>query len=88
MALIVLTEDEPHDALKRLFKRSAYVVVPVSIMFIKYFPEIGRKAGPWATASMNTGDHHGKEPVGSGLPNPGFLFVLASITDHTRAEGH
>ena len=41
MALIVLTEPDPEEALKRLMKRCAYVVVPVSILFIKYYPRIG-----------------------------------------------
>ena len=42
MALIVLTEPDPEEALIRLMKRCAYVVVPVSILFIKYYPELGR----------------------------------------------
>ncbi len=33
MALIVLTEPDPKEALIRLMKRCAYVVVPVSILF-------------------------------------------------------
>ena len=47
MALIVLTEPDPEEALKRLMKRCAYVVVPVSILWIKYYPELGRGFSPW-----------------------------------------
>ena len=36
MALIVLTEPDPEEALTRLMKRCAYIVVPVSILWIKY----------------------------------------------------
>ena len=41
MALIVLTEPDPEEALIRLMKRCAYVVVPVSILWIKYYPRVG-----------------------------------------------
>ncbi len=47
MALIILTEPNPEEALIRLMKRCAYVVVPVSIFWIKYYPELGRGYDPW-----------------------------------------
>jgi exopolysaccharide production protein ExoQ len=47
MALIVLTEPDPEEALTRLMKRCAYVVVPVSILFIKYYPNLGRATSAW-----------------------------------------
>src|SRR5438128_579043 len=51
MALIVLTEPDPKEALIRLMKRCAYVVVPVSILFSKYYPELGRGFTPWGAAT-------------------------------------
>src|SRR5437870_6327252 len=42
MALIVLTEPDPEEALTRLMKRCAYVVVPISILWSKYYPQLGR----------------------------------------------
>src|SRR6266581_8907890 len=52
MALIVLTEPNPEEALTRLMKRCAYVVVPVSILWIKYYPELGRDFSPWGGAMI------------------------------------
>ena len=43
MALVLLTEPDPGEAIARLMKRSAYVFVPLSILFIKYYIFIGRK---------------------------------------------
>ena len=54
MALIVLTEPNPEEALIRLMKRCAYVVVPVSILFIKYYPELGRGFEPVGRGSDRT----------------------------------
>ena len=42
MALIVLTEADPEEALTRLMKRCAYVLLPVSILWMKYYPQLGR----------------------------------------------
>src|SRR5438132_7582200 len=55
MVLIILTEPNPDQAVKTLLKRCAYVVVPVSILFIKYYPELGRSFDPWTGEPTNTG---------------------------------
>ncbi len=53
MALIVLTDPNPEEALTRLMKRCAYVVIPVSILWIKYYPELGRGFSPWGGVTNN-----------------------------------
>src|SRR5215813_2040066 len=55
MALIVLTEPDPEEALIRLMKRCAYVVVPVSILFIKFYPQLGRTFEQWTGLQAYTG---------------------------------
>lgn len=55
MALIVITEPDPKEALTRLLKRLAYVLVPLSVLFIKYYPEWGRGFSAWTGAAMNQG---------------------------------
>jgi O-antigen ligase len=42
MVLIILTDPDPFVALKRLFSRIGFVVVPLSVLFIKYYPALGR----------------------------------------------
>src|SRR5439155_15310069 len=42
MVLILFTEPAPEEAFTTLMKRSAYVLVPFSILFIKYYPDLGR----------------------------------------------
>lgn len=41
MVMIVITEDEPFEAIKRIFRRCAYVLIPCSVLLVKYFREIG-----------------------------------------------
>jgi exopolysaccharide production protein ExoQ len=74
MALIVLTEPNPDEAVKRLMKRCAYVVVPVSILFIKYYPELGRGFDPWTGEAMNNGIAENKNMLGADLLILGFFF--------------
>jgi exopolysaccharide production protein ExoQ len=42
MVLIVLTEPIPLDAIKRLITRVSFVLLPLSVLFIKYYPALGR----------------------------------------------
>ena len=43
MVLIVLSEPNWQAALKRLLARMGFLLVPVSILFIRYYPELGRR---------------------------------------------
>lgn len=47
MILIVLTDTDPLEAISTLLRRCAYVLITLSIVLIKYFPELGRAYGPW-----------------------------------------
>jgi O-antigen ligase len=73
MALIVLTEPDFKESLTRLMKRCAYVVVPVSILWIKYYPELGRGFTDWGVA-MNKGIAMGKNLLGADCLVLGFFF--------------
>jgi exopolysaccharide production protein ExoQ len=74
MALIVLTEPDPEEALIRLMKRCAYVVVPVSILFIKFYPELGREYDPWTGLPMSNGIATSKNMLGADCLILGFFL--------------
>jgi exopolysaccharide production protein ExoQ len=73
MALIVLTEPDPIEALIRLMKRCAYVVVPVSILWIKYYPALGRGFNEWG-AAISRGVALDKNMLGADCLILGFFF--------------
>jgi exopolysaccharide production protein ExoQ len=73
MALIILTEPNPDQAIKTLLKRCAYVVVPVSILFIKYYPQWGMGFDEWGTAT-NTGITTNKNALGADCLILGYFF--------------
>jgi O-antigen ligase len=42
MALVILTEERPYQALGVLLRRLAFLLIPLSVLFARYFPELGR----------------------------------------------
>lgn len=75
MALIVLTDPNPEEAVKRLMKRCAYVIVLVSILWIKYYPQLGRGFEPWSGEASNNGIAENKNSLGVDLLILGFFFL-------------
>jgi len=55
MILIVLTDADPLAATKRLYARGAFVLLPLSVLFIKYYPDLGRSYNPWTWMPMYSG---------------------------------
>jgi O-antigen ligase len=74
MALIVLTEPDVEEALTRLMKRCAYVVVSVSILWIKYYPQLGMSYDDWSGMQIIQGIAFGKNALGADCLILGFFF--------------
>jgi exopolysaccharide production protein ExoQ len=74
MALIVLTESDPEAAVRRVLKRMAYVLLLVSILLIKYYPQYGRGWDPWTGLSGNNGVGHNKNELGYDCLISGLFF--------------
>lgn len=74
MVLIIFTEPDPEEALVRLMKRCAYVILPVSILWIKYYPALGRTASPWG-GMTNSGIAGGKNQLGGICSILGLFFL-------------
>jgi hypothetical protein len=55
MILIVLTEQQPVAALRRLITRIGFILLPISLLFIKYYPYLGRTYDYWSGAQMAIG---------------------------------
>ena len=74
MALIVFTEPDFNEALTRLMKRCAYVVVPVSILWIRYYPQLATSYDDWSGLQMIAGISVGKNGLGADCLILGFFF--------------
>jgi hypothetical protein len=72
IALVLLTELRPYDSLITTIRRLAYFLMPVSLLFIRYYPQYGR------------GYTYGGAPVYSGAADQkntlGLLCLLTALS--------
>jgi exopolysaccharide production protein ExoQ len=74
MALIILSEPNFEEGLVQLMKRAAFVIVPVSVLFIKYYLHLGTRNDPWSGSQMCVGITTGKNELGADCLIFGFFF--------------
>ncbi|MGA2243435.1 MAG: O-antigen ligase family protein [Verrucomicrobiota bacterium] len=79
MVLVLLTEPDFETAMTVLLKRMTYVVVPVSICFIKYFPQWGRGFSSWTGQGYDTGITEGKNDLGVDCLILGFFYFWYTL---------
>jgi O-antigen ligase len=75
MVLILFTEPDFEVALTVLMKRVAYVIVPISILFIKYYPAYGRGYSEWTGQVAYYGITFGKNALGYDCLILGLFFT-------------
>jgi hypothetical protein len=76
VALVLLTEREPMDVLRVVYVRLAYLLFPLSVVLIKYFPAIGRTASRGGDAMFCGAAYH-KSALGLIV----FLLSLLVVID-------
>jgi O-antigen ligase len=64
MVLIVLTDFDPVASLSQFLARPGFVLVPLSILLIRYYPSLGREYSPWTGEVFNIGVATGKNGLG------------------------
>jgi len=64
MVLVVLSDREPTAAIKRLLARTTYLLIPLSVLFIKYYPVLGKGYGRWDWKPFYTGVTMNKNTLG------------------------
>jgi exopolysaccharide production protein ExoQ len=75
MVLVVLTDPDQPAAIKRVFAHSAFLLIPTSVLLIKYFPDIGRGYDQWTGGAMYTGVSTSK----NALAWDSLIFGLATL---------
>jgi O-antigen ligase len=88
IVLVLLTEPDPIESIKAMIRRYAYVAIPLSIVFIKYYPHIGRTFHPWTGLVAYCGISYGKNSLGYISMICGIFFFWNLLTiwrqDNTR----
>lgn len=79
MVLVVLTDGKPLEAMKAVFVRSAALLLPMSVLFIRFIPEFGRTYHVWTGEMMYTGVTTHKNSLGV-LVLVSLMFVVWDFT--------
>jgi exopolysaccharide production protein ExoQ len=65
MVLIVLTDPDPAVSVKKFLTRTAFLLIPASILLIKYYPDMGRYWDKWEGFTFYSGVATDKNMLGA-----------------------
>ena len=83
VAMVIMSEAAPRKALATLLRRTAYVLIPFSLVLIKYYPEFGRRYARWSGVEMWTGVTGQKNELGR-LCMISIFFLLCALYQRRR----
>ncbi len=86
MALVVLTDLAPGEAMRAICVRVSYLCIPLSVILIRYFPEWGRAYGGYDKSEVmwvGVSDH--KNTLGV-LAMVGAVFLLWDVLESRRKD--
>jgi exopolysaccharide production protein ExoQ len=75
VALVILTEANPLQAFRAVFVRCALVLIPLSLIFIRYFPHLGRTYNRHSGGMEVTGVTFQKNSLGTMILACGLIFL-------------
>ena len=78
--LVVLSDPRPLEAVRALLRRLCYLLIPLSILVIKYFPQIGKEYEFWSGASLFVGAATSKNMLGAACLVSGIFFFWDTVT--------
>jgi O-antigen ligase len=87
MILVVLTDNNKLLAIRRLLTRVSFVLIPVSVLLIKYYPYIGRTYNPWSWEPMYSGVTTGKNLLGMTCLLGGLASLWSLLLAHALPKG-
>jgi len=75
MVLIVLTDKDPFNATRTLMRKFGFVLIPLSIVLIKYYPNLSRSYNRWTYATLYSGVALTKNSLGVICLISGIYFL-------------
>ena len=87
MILIILTEKDNVQAFKAVFSRYTYFAIPLSVLFIKYIPAMGRYYNRWTWEPGYSGISTNKNELGCVLFVCGLWLVWDLVEMRKSSSG-
>jgi O-antigen ligase len=76
---VVLSDPHPLEAMRTLLRRLSYLSIPLSVMLIKYYPEIGAQYEVWTGLKMLVGATTSKNMLGVLCLVTGIFFFWDTV---------
>jgi O-antigen ligase len=75
MVMVILTDPNPRLAFRKFLSSSAFLLIPLSVLLIKYYPEFGRTYLFWVWTPVYTGVTQSKNGLGYNC----LIFGLSTL---------
>jgi O-antigen ligase len=86
MILVVLSDPRPLEAVGTLLRRLSYLLLPLCILLIRYYPNIGMQYDFWTGARMFVGATTGKNMLGVLCLISGLFFFWDTVTRWSKRK--
>ena len=80
IALVIVSDSRPAAAIGGVLRRVCYIFIPLSVVLIRYYPELGVTYDPWTGARAYQGASLSKNGLGGLCLISGIFFVWDSVT--------
>src|SRR5271166_5735841 len=87
MVLVVLSDQNPIQAVRFLLARCCYLLLPLSVLLIKYFPELGRYYDGWVGTPFYCGVTTDKNMLGMTLFACSLSLIWMLLQPDRRRTG-
>jgi exopolysaccharide production protein ExoQ len=77
--LVVLSDPRPLEAVRTLLRRLCYLLIPLSILIYKYFPEMGKQYDQWTGIASFVGTTTSKNMLGAVCLISGLFFFWDTV---------
>lgn len=77
--LVALSDPHPLEAVRTLLRRVSYLIIPLSVLLIKYFPALGKQFGFWSGAAQFVGATTSKNMLGVVCLISGVFFFWDTV---------
>lgn len=86
MALLILSEQNPFQALESVFRRVSYILLPFSLLLIKYFPNLGVEYDAWTGTPLWVGVSTQKNGLGQICTLLSSVLIWATLQKWRNGE--
>jgi len=80
MILVVLSDPRPLEAIRAVLRRLCYLLIPLSILLVRYYPEMAKQYDAWTGVATYAGAATSKNMLGVVCLISGLFFFWDTMT--------